>query len=181
MAKRDKMITLRISEESFRVLKDYATNHGLSVNAYLNSVIDSQAEWFIPTSSYDAVTVPKSMVAILFGIADQASLDKLAKMWAVEAKNIILLSGAELSVQSAVGFVRRVSKYFMGTDARITFLNKAGEPSDHGAISAVIRHDAGENFSYFTGRSFAHLFEMMKIRATVDYDSTTLFIRIEAG
>jgi hypothetical protein len=183
VAKREKMITLRINEESYRVLKDYATNHGLSVNAYLNSVIDSQAEWFIPTSSYDAVTVPKSMVAILFGIANQESLDKLAKMWAVEAKNIILLSGAELSVQSAVSFVRRVSKYFMGTDARITLLNKAGgDPSaDHAAISAVIRHDAGENFSYFTSRSFAHLFETIGIRAAVDYDSTTVFIRIESS
>lgn len=170
--KREKMITLRINERSYDIIKDFAANHGLSVNAYLNSIIDSQAEWFIPISSYDAVTVPKSMMAILFGMASKESLDELAKRWAAEAKNIILLSGAELGIESALDFARRVSKYFMGTDARVT------APGNN-AIYAVIRHDAGENFSYFISQAFDQLFQNMKIRAFIDHDATTVFVKIE--
>ena len=170
MGKRERMVTLRVNDTSFGIIRDYATNHGLSVNAYLNSVIDSQAEWFIPTSSYDAVTVPKTMLAALFGMVSKDSLDVLAKKWAAEARNIILLSGQEPGVESALDFVRKVSKYFMGTDARITSTDRA--------VSIAIRHDGGENFSYFTGQSFAYLFETIEIRASVDHDDTTVFIKM---
>jgi hypothetical protein len=169
--KRERMVTLRVNERSFDVIRDFATSRGLSVNAYLNSVIDSQAEWFIPTSSYAAVTVPKAMLATLFSLVDRQTLDVLARKWAAEARNIIMLSGQEPGAESVLEFVRRISKYFMGTDARV---NSTGR-----AVSIAIRHDGGENFSYFTGRSFALLFEKLEIRALVDHDDTTVFIRME--
>ena len=169
--KRERMVTLRVNDRSFNVIKDFAANHGLSVNAYLNSVIDSQAEWFIPTSSYAAVTVPKAMLAILFSLIDRQTLDMLARKWAAEARNIIMLSGQEPGVESALDFARKVSKYFMGTDARINSTDKA--------VSIVIRHDGGKNFSYFTAQSFVFLFEKLEIRASVDHDDTAVFIRME--
>lgn len=170
--KREKMITLRINERSYNIIKDFAANHGLSVNAYLNSVIDSQAEWYIPISSYDAVTIPKSMMALLFSMANKENLDALAKTWGAEAKNIILLSGAQLNIDSALDFAKRVSKYLMGTDARVT------APVGN-VVHIVLRHDAGENFSYFIGQAFDQLFQIMRIRAFIDHDTTTVFIKIE--
>ena len=169
--KRERMVTLRVNDRSFNVIKDFAANHGLSVNAYLNSVIDSQAEWFIPTSSYAAVTVPKAMLATLFSLVDKKTLDVLARKWAAEARNIIVLSGQEPSMESALDFVRKVSKYFMGTDARINSTDRT--------VSIAIRHDGGENFSYFTAQSFVFLFEKIEIRASVDHDDTAVFIRME--
>src|SRR5690606_21707748 len=171
LRKRERMITLRVNDQSFNIIRDFAANRGLSVNAYLNSVIDSEAEWFIPTSSYAAVTVPKAMLATLFSLIDRENLETLAKKWAAEARNIITLSGQEPSAESALDFVRKVSKYFMGTDARI-------KSTDH-SISSAIRHDGGVNFSYFTAQSFVHLFQRMEIRAFVDHDETTVFIRID--
>lgn len=171
--KRERMVTLRVNDRSFSVIKDFAANRGLSVNAYLNSVIDSQAEWFIPTSSYAAVTVPKAMLAILFSMMDRQTLDMLAGKWAAEARNIIMLSGQEPDVESALDFARKVSKYFMGTDARISSTDKA--------VSIAIRHDSGKNFSYFTAESFVLLFEKLEIRASVDHDDTAVFIRMEKG
>ncbi len=137
--KRERMVTLRVNERSFDVIRDFAASRGLSVNAYLNSVIDSQAEWFIPTSSYSAVTVPKAMLATLFSLVDQQTLDVLARKWAAEARNIIMLSGHEPDAESVLEFVRRISKYLMGTDARVN--------STRRAVSIAIRHDGGENFS----------------------------------
>ena len=41
------------------------------------------------------------------------------------------------------------------------------------------RHDAGENFSYFIDQAFDHLFQLMKIRAFINHDATTVFVKIE--
>ena len=47
--KKDKKkdITLRMKENSFKIIHEYAEVRGLSVNAYLNSIVDSYAEWII--------------------------------------------------------------------------------------------------------------------------------------
>jgi len=177
---KDKVITLRMNEKSFESIKDYAENHGLSVNAYLNSIVDSYAEWFIPTSSYKAVTVPKGMLSMIFGMLEKDQLDHLAKQWAMESKNIVLLSGAELSIGSAVDFSRRVSKYFMGADAKITKQSSQVAQSHDGSIvSIAIRHDAGENFSFFCSQSFLHFFNLFgPKKVSVTHDPTTIVIQI---
>lgn len=64
-------MTIRINERSYSTIQEYAANHGLSINAYLNSIIDSYAEWFIPGSSYESVSVPKGMLASLFSLANK--------------------------------------------------------------------------------------------------------------
>jgi predicted DNA binding CopG/RHH family protein len=56
---KDKVITLCIPERTFKVIQDFAANQSLNVNAYLNSVIDSYVEWFIPVKSFEPVTIPK--------------------------------------------------------------------------------------------------------------------------
>ena len=38
---------------------EYAGAHGLSVNAFINSIIERNVEWIIPSSSYEQVTIPK--------------------------------------------------------------------------------------------------------------------------
>ena len=46
--KKDRVITLRISENDFNIVEGFARAKGLSVSAYINSVIKSQTEYFIP-------------------------------------------------------------------------------------------------------------------------------------
>ena len=48
--KKDRVVTLRISEDDFNVVENFAKAKGLSVSAYINSVIKSQTEYFIPFS-----------------------------------------------------------------------------------------------------------------------------------
>jgi hypothetical protein len=117
------------------------------------------------------------MMAILFSMANKESLNELAKRWAAEAKNIILLSGEEPNIESTLDLARRISKYFMGTDIRMNF---GGRNNVSNAIYAVIRHDAGENFSYFIDQAFDRLFQLMEIKALINHDETTVFIKIES-
>ena len=56
---KDKVITLRISETDFRIVDTFAKDKGLSVSAYITSVIKSQTEYFIPLSSTEKVSIPK--------------------------------------------------------------------------------------------------------------------------
>jgi predicted DNA binding CopG/RHH family protein len=42
--KKEKVVTLRMDQESFKTVEDYAKGKGLSVSAYINSVLDSYIE-----------------------------------------------------------------------------------------------------------------------------------------
>ena len=56
--KKDRVITLRVSEDDFNIVESFAKAKGLSVSAYINSVIKSQTEYFIPTASNQKVSIP---------------------------------------------------------------------------------------------------------------------------
>ena len=85
--KKDRVITLRISENDFYVVESFAKAKGLSVSSYINSVIKSQTEYFIPTASNQKVSIPKSIMNSLFSYASKENLDDLANHWALEQKH----------------------------------------------------------------------------------------------
>lgn len=185
MTSRDKVITLRMNENSFNTIQDHAKSRGLSVNSYLNSIIDTYAEWYIPLSSYEPVAVPKRLFSTLFSLASKEDLDKIAKSWAKEARNAtVLLFGTEFSLESALDYTRKMSKYVMDTDARITATfsdaNQQVDRTSKGNISIVVRHDLGENFSFYYSRRFLYFFNMLaSVKVSVDYDESTISIRLD--
>ena len=67
--KKDRVVTLRVSEDDFNIAESFAKAKGLSVSAYFNSVIKSQTEYFIPTASNQKVSIPKSILHSLFSYA----------------------------------------------------------------------------------------------------------------
>ena len=62
----------------------------------------------------------------------------------------------------------------MGTDARI---NRTQQKDTW----VVIRHNLGENFSYFWNQMFIHLFELLKDQVDIktEYNDTTISIRLK--
>jgi hypothetical protein len=108
--KKEKVVTLRMDEESFKIVEDYAKGKGLSVSAYINSVLDSYAEWFIPLASNERIAIPKKALYRLFSYAGKESLDDLVKEWAGEPKNAIRLLGGEFNKESALNSVSKISK-----------------------------------------------------------------------
>ena len=59
------------------------------------------------------------MISAIFASTNRIKLDELSDLWATEAKNIVLLSGADLTVESAVSFSCKIAKYFMGADTKV--------------------------------------------------------------
>lgn len=57
--KKGRVITLWMDETAFEIVEGYAKAKGLSVSAYINSIIGSQAGWFIPLASNEEVFTPK--------------------------------------------------------------------------------------------------------------------------
>ena len=172
--KKEKVVTLRMDEESFKIVEDYAKGKGLSVSAYINSVLDSYAEWFIPLASNERIAIPKKALYRLFSYAGKESLDDLVKEWAGEPKNAIRLLGGEFNKESALNSVSKISKYLMGTDARIFVTQQK-------TTWIVIRHNLGENFSFFWNRIFLSLFELLRdqIDIITEYDDTTISMRLK--
>lgn len=190
--KKEKVVSLRMSEDSFDTIEEYASRQGLSVNAYINSIVDSYAQWYIPGISLERVAVPKKLLATLFDAADKNTLDKLGQYWAHEAKNNILLSGSEFSLESAIDYVKKASKYFVHASPTITLVkseidvSEVSHDTDHEGkdfdndIRIAVRHDMGNNFSIFVSQFLLHFFRKLESRkVTEDHDSTTNFLKLE--
>jgi hypothetical protein len=172
--KKEKVVTLRMDEESFQTVEDHAKGKGLSVSAYINSVLDSYSEWFIPLASNERIAFPKKALFQLFSYASKESLDDLVKVWEDEPKNALRLLGGEFNLESALNSVSKISKYLMGTDARIITTEQKN-------TWIVIRHNLGKNFSYFWNQMFIHFFEPLQDQVDIvtEYDDTTISIRLK--
>jgi hypothetical protein len=172
--KKEKVVTLRMDVESFKTVEDYAKSKGISVSAYITSVLDSYTEWFIPLASVERIAFPKKALDQLFSYASKESLDNLVKEWEDEPKNALRLLGGEFNLESALDSISKASKYLMGTDARIITTQQK-------ETWIVIRHRLGENFSYFWNRMFIHIFELLKDRVDIktEYNVTTISIRLK--
>ncbi|MGA6992058.1 MAG: hypothetical protein WBX81_16690 [Nitrososphaeraceae archaeon] len=117
--KKDRVITLRVSEDDFTIVESFAKAKGLSVSAYINSVIKSQTEYFIPTASNQKVSIPKSILYSLFSYASKENLDDLGNHWAIEQEHVTRLIWGEINLHSLLDVIFKISKYMMGTDARV--------------------------------------------------------------
>jgi hypothetical protein len=172
--KREKVVTLRMNEKSFQTVEDYAEGKGLTISAYINSIIDQYVGFFIPLASVEKVTIPKKALYSLYSYASKESLDELVKEWADQPKNAVRLLGSELNLESVLDAVDKICKYMMGTDARII-------RSQQKNIWVVIRHNLGENYSYFWNRMFLHFFGLLQdyVDIITEYDETTISIRLK--
>jgi hypothetical protein len=202
--KKDRAITLRIDEDSFSIVESFAKAKGLSVSSYINSVIKSQTEYFIPLASNEKVSIPKSILYSLFSYASKENLDDLANHWAIEQEHVARLLWGEINLHALLDVIFKISKYLMGTDARVittsNFTKDAGynEGKDLSAILnygedvsggirtpdafwIVIRHNLGENYSYFWNNMFIKFLGLLQnsVDFITEYDKTTISIRLK--
>src|ERR687887_980292 len=140
------ILPVEVSDEALQIIQEFASRQVMNPAALLSSIAQSYAEWYIPVKSFDPITVPKKMLGSLFEMIPKESIDKITEQWAIESRNIVLLSGSDFSVETAIAFTYKVSKYFMGADAKLIKRNKDKEDS---TISFIVRHDGGDRLSYF--------------------------------
>jgi hypothetical protein len=170
-------VPVEVSDEALQVIQEFASRQGMNPAALLSSIAQAYAEWYIPTKSFDPITVPKKMLGSLFEMISKESIDKLAEQWATEARNIVLLSGSDFSVETAIAFTYKVSKYFVGADAKLI---KRKDKEDDKTILFIIRHDAGDKFSYFCARCFYHFFNSFPLKhVIVDHDTSSVYIEVD--
>jgi hypothetical protein len=203
--KKDRVITLRIDENDFRTVENFAKSKGLSVSAYITSVINSQSEFFIPFASTEKVSIPKMLLQSLFSYASKKNLDDLTKRWAIEQEHVAQLLWGELNLQTLLDVIFKIAKYFMDTDARViptsnftkdSSYKKGKESStifgygeDVRNIKAsdnfqvAIRHHMGENCSYFWNKMFNQFFTHLQdsIEYKIEYDETMISIRLKVN
>jgi hypothetical protein len=204
--KKDKVITLRISETDFRIVDSFAKDKGLSVSAYITSVIKSQTEYFIPLSSTEKVSIPKQALNSLFSFSSHNNLDELSDQWALELKHVVQLIWGEINLQTTLDVMAKVAKYLLGTDARIisssaftkdsryrereemnTMLNYSNNVNETNINNTsdsfwiIIRHNLGANCSYFWNKMFIQFLGYIhdSVDFVTEYDDTTIFIRLK--
>jgi hypothetical protein len=203
--KKDRVITLRIDENDFRTVENFAKSKGLSVSAYITSVINSQSEFFIPFASTEKVSIPKMLLQSLFSYASKKNLDDLTKRWAIEQEHVAQLLWGELNLQTLLDVIFKIAKYFMDTDARVIPTSNFTKDSSYkkGTESSTIfgygedvrnikasdnfqvaiRHHMGENCSYFWNKMFNQFFTHLQdsIEYKIEYDETMISIRLKVN
>jgi hypothetical protein len=168
-------LPVEVSDEALQVIREFASRQGMNAAALLSSVAESYAEWYIPVKSFEPVTVPKKMLGSLFEMIPKESIDKLAQQWAIESRNIVLLSGSNFSVETAIAFTYKVS-YFIGADAKLIKHKK----KEDNTISFIIRHDSGDKFSYFCARYFYHFFNFFPLKHVIaNHDASSVHIEAD--
>jgi hypothetical protein len=192
--KKDKVISLRLNNNSFGTIQEYAEAQGLSVNAYINSIVQAYTDWFSLFSSNELVTLPKKMVSTLFEAAGLNILEQMARECASEAKNYSLFTEGYLTLETAIDTVRRISKYFVSSHIRITPIknnshlnirngSKREDDDDNikdNDILIVFRHDLGRNFSTFYARAGYYFFSKLEShKISINHDETTVSIKLE--
>ena len=201
--KKDRVITLRVSEDDFNIVESFAKAKGLSVSSYINSVIKSQTEYFIPLASNEKVSIPKSILYSLFSYASKENLDDLANHWAIEQEHVTRLLWGEINLHALLDVIFKISKYMMGTDARVittsnltkdagyneekdlsTIFNYGEDVSrinTSGTFWLVVRHNLGKNYSYFWNNMFIKFLGLLQnsVDFTTEYDETTISIRLK--
>ena len=201
--KKDRVITLRVSEDDLNIVESFAKAKGLSVSSYISSVIKSQTEYFIPTASNQKVSIPKSTLYSLFSYASKENLDDLANQWAIEQEHVARLLWGEINLHALLDVIFKISKYMMGTDARVistsNYTKDAGynEVKDLNSIInssedvsgvktsdsfwVIIRHNLGENYSYFWNSMFIKFLGLLQnsVDFTTEYDETTISIKLK--
>ncbi|HJT84254.1 MAG TPA: hypothetical protein VJ697_07210 [Nitrososphaeraceae archaeon] len=103
-------------------------------------IVDSYAEWIIPSSSYEEVRVPKKMLATIFDWANKDGLEQMSQYWANEAKNAILLCGSGFTLSSAIEHARILLKYFTLSNAKINII--------HNRDNDVLRNNDDDDYDY---------------------------------
>jgi hypothetical protein len=154
-------------------------------------------------ASTEKVSIPKMVLQSLFSYASKENLDDLTERWAIEQEHVARLLWGELNLQTLLDVIFKIAKYFMGTDARVITTNNFAKDSGYkegkesGAIfdydkgirnikasdtfQIVIRHNMGENCSYFWNKMFTQFFSRLResIEYKIEYDETTISIRLK--
>jgi hypothetical protein len=204
--RKDRVITLRINENDFRTVDNFAKARGLSVSAYISSIINSQTEFYIPLASSEKVSIPKKALYSLFSYARKENLDDLVDNWGLELDHVTRLLWGELNLQTSLDIISKIAKYLMGTDARVITTSKLTRDANYDEMEelssivnsgsssnginynntpdifwVIIRHNLGVNCSYFWNRMFTQF--LKNLQDSVDYrtecDETTISIRIK--
>jgi hypothetical protein len=128
----------------------------------------------------------------------------LVAQWAIELKHTVQLIWGELNLQTSLDAIFKISKYVMGTDARvitpsnITDVSSYIEMEELGTIInyndgvsgindtsdifwIVIRHNLGVNYSYFWNKMFLQFLGLLQstVNIMTEYDETTISIRLK--
>ena len=68
-----------MNQDSFKTVEDYAKSKGLSISAYITSLLNTYTEFFIPLASTERIAFPKKALYQLYSYASKESLDNLVK------------------------------------------------------------------------------------------------------
>lgn len=138
---RSESLTFRVDADTLQKLRLESSENQITLNALVNQVLSSFADWDVVVSKAGWELLPKNVLKELFDAIDEETLAKVASKAAPASREIrLMLTGLDdmNSYYMALRFRMKKSGYVM---------REYDEPS--GTKRIVIQHDMGLNWSIF--------------------------------
>jgi hypothetical protein len=147
-------ISFRVNESALRVLREDAEKQGVSLNTLVNQMFVSYAEYdrFLQKFHMVKLSIP-TLKRIINAATEEAIVDAGSAAGAGVPEGFILAKTGELSVQSALDYLKSMGAY--------ANLFDYSEVTHDGNNSVTLAHDLGPKGSMFLTHYVEALFKAM--------------------
>ena len=163
--------TFRINKETLDSLKSISKEGKMSLNTFVNQILESHINWDVHAAEVGWVVMLKSGLIQLIKHADRESIINIAKELAyTNAKEIALFMRGKYGVNEWISILK--------DRARMSGF-KLKEYRDDNKITLVQHHEMGENWSLFFMTYYETVFYELGVKVKSDYTENSFVTELE--
>jgi hypothetical protein len=174
---KDTVLTVRIKPEFHKIIKKEAKNQGISLNSFINQLIERFVISYRFVDSFPCLIIPSKIIEqLLKGIPEKHLIDVGSHSGSFIPKHSLFLSGLTENLDNVMFCMeKKVGQYS-------NWFSLEREKNENNA-SLLLRHDLGKKWSIFLNSYYSKLFSELlniKIKTEIEKNSITItFPKVE--
>ncbi|MGC1426756.1 MAG: toxin-antitoxin system HicB family antitoxin [Nitrosotalea sp.] len=163
--------TLRINAESIDLIKENAHKENVSVNQFINRLLDTAVYWNLHARSAGWIPMPKQILLELIKKSSDAEIEELAdKLGKQIAKDILLFTDKKYDVDSWIDFLR-IRSQVSGFEFT--------EHKEDNIIKCIIHHSMGKKWSIWFQRFYNNVMTDMNAKVKFEISENIISMTIQ--
>jgi hypothetical protein len=165
--------TFRIDKDILENLKAVSKEEKLSLNTYVNQILDSHINWDVSAAQVGWVVMLKSaLVDLVKGLDSETIVKTSIKAAESGAKEIALYMRGKYGIDEWISIIRDRAK-MSGFNFK--------EYEENNKIILVMHHDMDQNWSLFFKTYYEKVFDDLGIPVKTDFTENSIVIELDRG
>lgn len=164
--------SFRINSPTLNNLKKISKEQKLSLNTYVNQILDSHVSWDLHAHEVGWVVMLKSALKEIIKNMDEESIKSIAKNVAESGAKEIALSMR--GTYDIVGWISILKDRARSSGFSIK------EYDEHGILRLILHHDMGEKWSTFFETYYYTIFYDLGTNVKSDHTENSILLEIKA-